>query len=91
VEAAVVDAANHFQILWRVIVPISMPAVVTLGILNSVWMWNDSVVAAADHAWRDHTTLMVAISLFRGDFDIMSSLVQRWPWLSALFAESSCA
>ena len=40
-EAARMDGASHFQILARVMVPISRPGIAALGIINSVWMWND--------------------------------------------------
>ena len=75
VEAAVVDGANHFQILWRVMLPIAMPAVVSVGILNSVWMWNDLLLPLLLVSGRDSQTLMVAISLFRGQYDVFVPLI----------------
>ena len=71
VEAAVVDGANHFQILWRVMLPIAMPAVVSVGILNSVWMWNDLLLVAG----QDTQTLMVGVALFRGQHDVFVPLI----------------
>jgi len=75
VEAAVVDGANHFQILWRVMLPIAMPAVVSVGILNSVWMWNDLLLPLLLVNGQDSQTLMVAISLFRGQYDVFVPLI----------------
>jgi ABC-type glycerol-3-phosphate transport system permease component len=75
IEAAVVDGANHFQILWRVMLPIAMPAVVSVGILNSVWMWNDLLLPLLLVSGRDSQTLMVAISLFRGQYDVFVPLI----------------
>ncbi|MFB9261646.1 carbohydrate ABC transporter permease [Bradyrhizobium erythrophlei] len=40
-EAAKVDGANHFQILTRVFLPLSMPAVQALVIISALSTWND--------------------------------------------------
>ena len=39
-EAAVIDGANHFQILWSVFLPISVPALATLTLFAAVGHWN---------------------------------------------------
>lgn len=40
IEAAKLDGANHLQILWRVVLPISKPMVVTVALLSMVAKWN---------------------------------------------------
>lgn len=40
-ESARIDGAGHLQIFWRIIVPLSKPAIATLGILKFIWTWND--------------------------------------------------
>jgi multiple sugar transport system permease protein len=40
-EAATIDGANPFQILWRVIVPLMKPALTTVAILQFLSDWND--------------------------------------------------
>lgn len=40
-EAAVVDGANFFDILFRIYVPTSMPAIATLSLFSMVGHWND--------------------------------------------------
>jgi multiple sugar transport system permease protein len=40
-EAAVLDGANRFQIFLRVILPLSKPALATLGLLSFLTNWND--------------------------------------------------
>ena len=39
-EAAIVDGASRFTILWRVVVPMTMPAIVTLIIFRFMASWN---------------------------------------------------
>jgi len=68
VEAAQVDGANHLQILWRIMVPIAKPALLTLGILNFLWMWNEllfSLLILQDDSVR---TLMVGVANLRGQY-----------------------
>lgn len=40
-EAAIIDGANPFQILWRVLVPLMKPALTTVAILTFLNDWND--------------------------------------------------
>ena len=45
IEAARVDGASHFQIFWRLIVPMSTPALASFAIFQFLWVWNDYLVA----------------------------------------------
>ena len=45
IEAAVVDGANDFQILWSIIVPIIKPAIATVGILTFQAVWNNTATS----------------------------------------------
>ncbi len=40
-EAARIDGANIFQIYWRVLLPMSAPGMLALGVLVVIWSWND--------------------------------------------------
>ncbi|MCL4416005.1 MAG: carbohydrate ABC transporter permease [Actinobacteria bacterium] len=74
-EAARIDGANHFQILIKVMFPISIPAVVTLAIINTVWMWNDLLLPLLIMQSQKVTTLMVAVSLIRTQYDMHIPLI----------------
>jgi len=39
-EAALLDGANHFSILWKIYVPCSLPAIATIALLTIVFHWN---------------------------------------------------
>lgn len=41
VEAARVDGAGHFTVLWRVMVPLSKSALATIGLFYGVYHWNE--------------------------------------------------
>ena len=40
-DAARIDGASHFQVFWRIMLPLTRPALAAVVILNGVWMWND--------------------------------------------------
>ena len=45
IEAARIDGASHFQIFWRLIVPMSVPALASFAIFQFLWVWNDYFIA----------------------------------------------
>jgi alpha-glucoside transport system permease protein len=44
-ESVYIDGANHFTAFWQMAVPLSMPAIASLGIFQFLWIWNDFLVA----------------------------------------------
>jgi ABC-type glycerol-3-phosphate transport system permease component len=40
-DAALVDGANDFVILWKIIVPLIKPALLVIAVFNIMWTWND--------------------------------------------------
>lgn len=45
VESAKIDGASHFQTFWRLIAPMSMPAIAAFATLQFIWVWNDLLIA----------------------------------------------
>jgi alpha-glucoside transport system permease protein len=45
IESAKIDGADHFTIFWRLIVPLSIPALAAFAIFQFMWVWNDLLVA----------------------------------------------
>jgi alpha-glucoside transport system permease protein len=45
IESAKIDGATHFQTFWRLIVPMSVPALASFAIFQFLWVWNDLLVA----------------------------------------------
>ncbi|MDD5370734.1 MAG: ABC transporter permease subunit [Anaerolineaceae bacterium] len=44
-ESAYLDGANHWTAFWRLALPLSVPAIASLGIFQFLWIWNDLLVA----------------------------------------------
>jgi alpha-glucoside transport system permease protein len=44
-EAAYLDGASHWTVFWRLVIPLAMPALASLGIFQFLWIWNDLLVA----------------------------------------------
>jgi alpha-glucoside transport system permease protein len=44
-ESAFIDGASHFQVFWRLIMPLSVPALAAFAIFQFLWVWNDYLVA----------------------------------------------
>ena len=68
-EAARIDGAGHFLILRKIVLPLSLPAIMTLVVVNSLYVWNDLLIAIIflqDDAKR---TLMAGISVFQGRYN----------------------
>jgi alpha-glucoside transport system permease protein len=45
IESAKIDGADHFTIFWRLVVPLSVPALAAFTIFQFLWVWNDFLVA----------------------------------------------
>jgi alpha-glucoside transport system permease protein len=45
IESAKMDGADHFTIFWRLIVPLSVPALAAFTIFQFLWVWNDLLIA----------------------------------------------
>ncbi len=44
-ESAYLDGASHWTAFWQLALPLSVPAIASLGIFQFLWIWNDLLVA----------------------------------------------
>ncbi|MEH3075680.1 MAG: carbohydrate ABC transporter permease [Quadrisphaera sp.] len=43
IEAARIDGAGPWQIFWRIVLPLIRPILVTVGVFQTMWVWNDFI------------------------------------------------
>ena len=65
-EAAQIDGASLLQVWWNIMLPMGKPALITLGILNTLYCWNDVLISLL--VLQDKRTLMVGIAALRGQY-----------------------
>ncbi len=65
-EAARIDGARPLTIFFRIILPMSLPAVVTTGLLCFIAAWNEFMFALAFTSDVNHQTVPVGIANFTG-------------------------
>lgn len=66
-EAASIDGATRWQILWRVVFPITRPTLSVLLIFFFIWTWNEFLIPLTFLPSNDSQTVPVAVSVLTGD------------------------
>jgi len=75
-EAAVVDGLTRFKALYRVIVPVAMPGVLTAAILSFILAWNDFTFALSFLETPSKYTAPLAINnLGQSQFQVFPNLI----------------
>jgi multiple sugar transport system permease protein len=62
IENAVTEGAGYAKIMWRIILPMAVPALVTIGVLDFLLVWNDLLVALLFLPQADHQTASVLLA-----------------------------
>jgi len=65
IEAARIDGCSSFGIFRRIMMPLSAPAIITLIVVNALWVWNELLIALVFMQKDDLKTLMVGIASIR--------------------------
>lgn len=68
-EAARIDGARDMAILLRIVLPLSLPALVSLVIVNALFVWNDLLVSIIFLQDDSRRTLMAGLSVFQGRYN----------------------
>lgn len=66
VEAARIDGASTWFTLWRVILPLARPAVLTMTVLLAMWTWNEFLLALVMVSDEGLRTAPLGLSFFQG-------------------------
>jgi ABC-type glycerol-3-phosphate transport system permease component len=74
-EAARIDGAGHLRRLWSIVLPVSLPALVTVATVQALWVWNEVLIAVIFLQSEDLRTLMVGVTIFRSRYHLDIPLV----------------
>lgn len=69
-EAAIIDGCNTWQLFWRVVFPLMKPAMITLVILDVIWIWNDYLLPSLTLKSASNRTIPIGTQIFFGQYTI---------------------
>ncbi len=66
IEAARIDGASRWQVLWRIVVPMSRPTIGVLLVFFFIWTWNEFLLPLVMLISNDNQTVSVALGVLQG-------------------------
>ncbi len=69
-ETAIVDGANEWQVLTRIALPLSLPALAVLATLQFTWIWNDFLWPLIFTKSDEKRTIMLGIVNMKGQYSV---------------------
>ncbi|HVY52699.1 MAG TPA: carbohydrate ABC transporter permease [Devosia sp.] len=66
IEAAEIDGASRWQVLWLVVVPVLRPTLTVVGTFFFIWTWNEFLIPLVMLVSNNNQTVSVAMGLTRG-------------------------
>lgn len=67
-EAAMIDGCNPLQTYFRVVLPIMRPTYISVGILETMWIWNDYLLPWLTLDVKKYKTVPIVIQYLRGGY-----------------------
>ena len=67
-EAAMIDGCNPLQIFFMIILPILKPTLISVCILETMWLWNDYLLPYLVLDRKKYTTIPILIQYFKGSY-----------------------
>jgi len=84
IESATIDGASHFQTFWRLIIPMSVPALASFAIFQFLWVWNDLLVALIFLGQGDNMVMTISLAGMLGSRGNNWQLLTSGAFLSML-------
>ena len=67
-EAAMIDGCNPLQTFFQIVLPVLKPTMISVGILQTMWVWNDYLLPYLVLDRKKFTTVPILIQYFKGSF-----------------------
>ncbi|MEJ1158964.1 carbohydrate ABC transporter permease [Prosthecomicrobium sp. N25] len=77
-DAARMDKASEWQIYWRIVLPLTAPALAVLAIFSVVWRWNDFLWPLIVLSRKELYTLQVGLNTYAGELNV------QWHYILAM-------
>ncbi|HXH97686.1 MAG TPA: carbohydrate ABC transporter permease [Gaiellaceae bacterium] len=84
IEAAVVDGASSWSVFRRIVLPLSAAPLVTLAVVNLLWVWNELLIALVFLQDDSKKTLMVGITGFQSRYSLNVPVIMAGLTLATL-------
>jgi multiple sugar transport system permease protein len=83
-EAARIDGASRLGILFKIVLPLSGPALATLAVITFMWTWNDFLWPLITIYSPEHMTLQLGLATFQGAHQTNTNLLMAANVMSLL-------
>jgi multiple sugar transport system permease protein len=83
-EAAEIDGANPLQILWSIVLPLSIPALAAFGVITVQAAWNDFLWPLVVSTSPNTRVVTIGIALLQGERDTPWNLIMMGSLLATL-------
>ena len=67
-EAAMIDGCNPLQTYFQIVLPVLKPTLISVGILETMWVWNDYLLPYLVLDRKKYTTVPILIQYFKGSY-----------------------
>lgn len=67
-EAAMIDGCNPIQTFFQIVLPILKPTLISVAILETMWLWNDYLLPYLVLDRKKYMTIPILIQYFRGSY-----------------------
>ncbi len=83
-EAARIDGASRLSVLFKIILPLSGPALATLAVITFLWTWNDFLWPLITISSANNMTLQLGLTTFQGTHQTSTNLLMAANVMSVL-------
>ena len=83
-EAALLDGCSRLGFFWRMVIPLAIPGVATVGILQFVGSWNGYMLPLFVLSSSDNYTLPLGVSMFSSEHSVDTAAVLAFTSLAML-------
>ncbi len=83
-EAARIDGASRLGILFKIVLPLSLPALATLGIIQFLWSWNDFLWPLVIINTESHAPIQLGLSNLQGSHSTVVNVLMAGTVMSQI-------